>query len=43
MDQIYKEQEKFDHWVVIPLWSEAEEILINKFEGHIPVVINPEF
>jgi len=40
---IYKKQEKSDHWVVIPLRSEAEEILINRFNGQIPVVSNPEF
>jgi hypothetical protein len=40
---LYKKQEKSDHWVVIPLRDAAEEILIKRFNRQIPIVSNPEF
>ncbi|GAA0548091.1 site-specific integrase [Chitinophaga japonensis] len=42
-DMLHKKQGKSDHWVVIPLRDAAEDILINKFNRHIPVVNNPDF
>lgn len=40
---LYREQEKSDHWVVVPLRDAAEEILLKRFNRQIPVVSNPEF
>ncbi len=40
---LYKKQKKSDHWVVVPLWNAAEEILVRRFNRRIPVVSNPEF
>lgn len=40
---LYKKQEKSDHWVVIPMRDAAEEILIKRFNRQIPIVSNPEF
>src|SRR5690606_14128520 len=42
-DMLHKKQGKSDHWVVIPLRDAAEDILINRFNRHIPVVNNPDF
>ncbi|WP_343703202.1 phage integrase SAM-like domain-containing protein [Chitinophaga sp.] len=40
---LHKKQGKSDHWVVIPLREEAENILVTKFKGHIPDVCNVKF
>ncbi len=37
---LYKKQNKSNHWVVIPLRPEAEEILINRFKGIVPRIYN---
>ncbi len=42
-DLLYKKQEKSDRWVVIPLRTEAVEILRNRFEKGVPVPTNVEF
>ena len=39
---LYKKQSKSDKWVVIPLRSEAYDILINKFERKVPKTSNEE-
>ncbi len=39
---LYKKQGKSDKWVVIPLRSEAHDILINKFEKRVPKTSNAE-
>ena len=40
---LYKKQGKSDHWVVIPLRSEANNILVNHFRFNIPKVCNGTF
>jgi hypothetical protein len=40
---LYKKQKKSDHWVVVPLRKEAEEMLEELFAARIPVTSNPEF
>jgi site-specific recombinase XerD len=40
---LYKKQGKSDHWVVIPLRPEANDILTNQFKHNIPAVSNTEF
>ena len=37
---LYKKQNKSNHWVVIPLRPEAQEILINRFKGIVPRIYN---
>ncbi len=39
---LYKKQSKSDKWVVIPLRSEANEILVNKFQRKVPKTSNAE-
>jgi integrase len=39
---IYKKQSKSDKWVVIPLRSEAHDILINRFRKIVPKTTNAE-
>ena len=39
---LYKKQKKSDHWVVIPLRKEAEEMLEELFRGNTPVSSNPD-
>ena len=41
-DVLYKKQSKSDKWVVIPLRSEAYDILINKFQRKVPKTSNEE-
>ncbi len=40
---LYKKQGKSDHWVVIPLRTEATNILRHHFKNSIPTVSNTEF
>jgi site-specific recombinase XerD len=40
---LYKKQGKSNHWVVIPLRQEANDILVNRFKFNIPNVSNGEF
>jgi len=40
---LYKKQGKSDHWVVIPLRKEANDILTNRFKFNIPHVCNGLF
>jgi hypothetical protein len=40
---LYKKQGKSDHWVVIPLRKEANDILANRFNFNIPNVCNGMF
>jgi integrase len=40
---LYKKQGKSDHWVVIPLRKEANDILVNRFNFNIPHVCNGMF
>lgn len=40
---LYKKQKKSDHWVVIPLRKEAQEMLEELFRKNIPVSSNPDF
>lgn len=42
-DMLYKKQQKSDHWVVIPLRSEAIEILNNRFKKELTPSINAVF
>jgi len=42
-DMLYKKQEKSDHWVIIPLRTEAKEIFTKQFKERIPKLSNPEF
>jgi integrase len=39
---LFKKQSKSDKWVVIPLRSEAHDILINRFQGKVPKTTNAE-
>lgn len=39
---LYKKQSKSDKWVVIPLRSEAYDILINRFQRKVPKTTNAE-
>jgi hypothetical protein len=40
---LYKKQKKSDHWVVVPLRIEAQEMLEELFRKNIPVSSNPDF
>ncbi|WP_298707364.1 phage integrase SAM-like domain-containing protein [Chitinophaga sp.] len=40
---LHKKQEKSDHWVVVPLRKQAEEIFTERFRGGIPVFSNVMF
>ncbi|HWJ25771.1 MAG TPA: phage integrase SAM-like domain-containing protein, partial [Flavisolibacter sp.] len=40
---LYKKQGKSNHWVVIPLRKEANDILVNRFKFNIPNVCNGVF
>jgi hypothetical protein len=40
---LYKKQGKSNHWVVIPLRQEANDILVNRFKFNIPNVCNGMF
>lgn len=40
---IYKKQRKSDHWVVIPLRDQANDILNFRFNKCIPEITNPDF
>ena len=40
---LYKKQKKSDHWVVIPLRKEAQEMLEELFKQNTPVSSNPDF
>lgn len=42
-DMLYKKQGKSDHWVVIPLRNEANNILMHHFKSGIPEVSNAKF
>ena len=42
-DMLYKKQQKSDHWVVIPLRPEAQEILHRRFNKNVPPPTNAEF
>lgn len=40
---LYKKQNKSDHWVIIPLRSEAKEIFTEQFKETLPQLTNAEF
>lgn len=40
---LHKKQHKSDHWVVIPLQKEAQEILDEIFMNNVPISSNPDF
>lgn len=40
---LYKKQGKSDHWVVIPLRNEANNIIMNHFKSGFPEISNPKF
>jgi site-specific recombinase XerD len=42
-DMLYKKQKKSEHWVVIPLRTEAKEILKTRFENNFVTPTNAEF
>lgn len=39
-DMLYKKQEKYDHWVIIPLREEAKHIFIRQFKEKMPAFTN---
>lgn len=40
---LHKKQEKSDHWVIIPLRQEANEIFNKQFSNGVPFISNPDF
>jgi len=42
-DMLYKKQNKSDHWVIIPLRTEAKEIFTEQFKEKLPQLTNAEF
>jgi integrase len=41
--RLYKKQTKSNNWGVIPLREIAEDIFINRFDGKVPKISNPDF
>jgi integrase len=42
-NMLHKKQGKSDHWVIIPLKSEAKQIFTTQFQQKLPTLTNPEF